>query len=196
VCACFSFSFINSGKAKDRENYAKLVQELREEFDRENQKTGRPRLLLTMAVPAGLEYIDKGYDVPKLNKYLDWFNLLSYDYHSAYEPAVNHHAPLYPIEEENEYSFDVDLNIVSSLTFLSFLANIQANLDKSTFRMQQSATTSRAVPIAINWFSVSRLMAARIRCSIRNRTKLELPLTVPVSREMRHERRVTWPITR
>ena len=86
---------------------------MREEFDREHQKTGRPRLLLTMAVPAGFEYIDKGYDVPKLNKYLDWFNLLSYDYHSAYEPSVNHHAPLYPIEEENEYSFDNDLNIVS-----------------------------------------------------------------------------------
>lgn len=43
-------------------------QELREEFNRESSKTGRPRLLLTMAVPAGIEYIDKGYDVPELNK--------------------------------------------------------------------------------------------------------------------------------
>ncbi|KAG5679148.1 hypothetical protein PVAND_008739 [Polypedilum vanderplanki] len=110
-------AFRDGGKAKDRENYAKLVQELREEFDREHQKTGRPRLLLTMAVPAGFEYIDKGYDVPKLNKYLDWFNLLSYDYHSAYEPAVNHHAPLYPIEEENEYSFDNDLNINATINY-------------------------------------------------------------------------------
>lgn len=108
----------DGGKTKDRENYAKLVQELREEYDREHQKTGRPRLLLTMAVPAGFEYIDKGYDVPKLNKYLDWFNLLSYDYHSSYEPSVNHHAPLYPIEEENEYSYDTDLNIVSNFFLL------------------------------------------------------------------------------
>jgi hypothetical protein len=43
-------------------------QELRAEFDREAAKTGRPRLLLTMAVPAGIEYIDKGYDIPKLNR--------------------------------------------------------------------------------------------------------------------------------
>lgn len=105
-------AYRDGGKAKDRDNYAKLVQELREEFQREHDKTGRPRLLLTMAVPAGFEYIEKGYDVPKLNKHLDWFNLLSYDYHSAYEPSVNHHAPLYPIEEENEYSYDTDLNIV------------------------------------------------------------------------------------
>lgn len=55
-------------QSRDKDNYAQLVQELREEFDRESEKTGRPRLLLTMAVPAGIEYINKGYDVPKLMK--------------------------------------------------------------------------------------------------------------------------------
>lgn len=107
-------AFRDGSKPKDRENYAQLVQELREEFERESSKTGRPRLLLTMAVPAGIEYVEKGYDVPKLNKYLDWFNLLSYDYHSAYEPAVNHHSPLFSLEEASEYNFDSELNIVSS----------------------------------------------------------------------------------
>lgn len=68
-----------------------------------------------MAVPAGIEYIDKGYDIPKLNKYLDFINLLSYDYHSSYEPAVNHHSPLYPLEEDNEYNFDSELTVVSSI---------------------------------------------------------------------------------
>ncbi|XP_017780174.1 PREDICTED: serine-rich adhesin for platelets-like isoform X2 [Nicrophorus vespilloides] len=104
-------SFRDGGKTRDRDNYANLVQELREEFDRESQKTGRPRLLLTMAVPAGIEYINKGYDVPKLMKYLDWMNILSYDYHSAFEPSVNHHAPLFPLEEESEYNYDTELNI-------------------------------------------------------------------------------------
>lgn len=65
-----------------------------------------------MAMPAGVEYIDKGYDVPRLNEYLDFINLLSYDYHSAYEPAVNHHSPLYPLEEDNEYNYDAELTIV------------------------------------------------------------------------------------
>ncbi|KAJ8889916.1 hypothetical protein PR048_009421 [Dryococelus australis] len=50
---------------------AGCTEELREEFDREHSKTRRPRLLLTMAVPAGIEYIDKGYDVPKLNSQRD-----------------------------------------------------------------------------------------------------------------------------
>ncbi|RZB39353.1 mucin-22, partial [Asbolus verrucosus] len=104
-------SFRDGGKSRDRDNYAQLVQELREEFERESDKTGRPRLLLTMAVPAGIEYINKGYDVPKLTKYLDWMNILSYDYHSAFEPAVNHHAPLFSLEEPSEYNYDTELNI-------------------------------------------------------------------------------------
>jgi chitinase len=41
-------------------------------------------------------------------------NILSYDYHSAFEPAVNHHAPLYPLEEDSEYNFDAQLSIVST----------------------------------------------------------------------------------
>jgi len=71
-----------------------------------------------MAMPAGIEYIDKGYDVVRLNEYLDFINLLSYDYHSAYEPAVNHHSPLYPLEEDNEYNYDAELTIVRTLHFL------------------------------------------------------------------------------
>ncbi|XP_030746545.1 chitotriosidase-1-like [Sitophilus oryzae] len=107
-------TFRDGGKSRDRDNYAQLVKELREEFERESEKTGRQRLLLTMAVPAGIEYINKGYDVPKLTKYLDWMNILSYDYHSAFEPAVNHHAPLFALEEDNEYNYDTELNIVST----------------------------------------------------------------------------------
>jgi len=67
-----------------------------------------------MAVPAGIEYVDKGYDVSKLNEYLDWFNILSYDYHSAFEPAVDHHAPLLPLLPDDEYNFASNLNIVST----------------------------------------------------------------------------------
>lgn len=106
------------GKARDKENYALLVQDLREEFDREASKTGRSRLLLTMAAPAGTNYIEKGYNIPKLNRYLDWFNILSYDFHSSHEPQVNHHAPLYSLEEESEYNYDAELNIVRH--FFSF----------------------------------------------------------------------------
>jgi GH18 family chitinase len=80
-----------------------------------------------MAVPAGLEYIEKGYDIPKLNQHLDWFNLLTYDYHSAFEPSVNHHAPLYGENVDDEYNYDSDLNIVSYWV-MKFQLSIDPNL--------------------------------------------------------------------
>lgn len=121
-------AFRDGGKPRDRDNYAQFVQELREEFERESSKTGRPRLLLTMAVPAGTEYIQKGYDIPKLNKYLDWFNLLTYDYHSAFEPSVNHHAPLHSLEKASEYNFDSELNIVSCFPLKALTKDKDRNL--------------------------------------------------------------------
>lgn len=51
-------------------------------------------------------------------RYLDFMNILSYDYHSAYEPNVNHHSPLYSLQEESEYNFDAQLTIVSTSSFL------------------------------------------------------------------------------
>ncbi|KAK0178898.1 hypothetical protein PV327_007739 [Microctonus hyperodae] len=111
-------AFRDGGKPRDRDNYADFVQELRDEFERESSKTGRPRLLLSMAIPAGIEYLEKGYDLPRLNEYLDFFNLLSYDYHSAFEPAVNHHSPLYGLEEDNEYNYDSELTIDYTISYL------------------------------------------------------------------------------
>ena len=46
-----------------------LLQELRDAFNDEGRKVKSGRLLLTMAVPAGQNYIDKGYDVPSITRY-------------------------------------------------------------------------------------------------------------------------------
>ncbi|XP_071530248.1 uncharacterized protein Cht6 isoform X5 [Panulirus ornatus] len=96
---------------EDRENYATLVRELREAFDDEGSKVKQGPLLLTMAVPAGQNYIDKGYDIPSLTSDLDFFNILNYDYHSAYEPTVNHHAALMAAPGTSEYAWNSQLNV-------------------------------------------------------------------------------------
>jgi chitinase len=85
---------------------------LREAFELEASQTGKERLLLTMAVPASLEYA-QGFDVRNLDKLLDFFNLLTYDYHSSYESAANHHAPLFKPSDVSDFDHRVNLNIVS-----------------------------------------------------------------------------------
>lgn len=43
-------------------------QELRNAFDQERLSRGKDRLLLSIAVPAGQDYIDRGFDIPKIAK--------------------------------------------------------------------------------------------------------------------------------
>ena len=64
-------------------------------FKIEAQKSVKIQLLISMAVPASLEYTQKGFDLRTLNRYVDFFNMLTYDYHASNEPFVYHHAPLF-----------------------------------------------------------------------------------------------------
>jgi len=105
------------GRPQDKDNYATFIEEMRQAFESEAQKTGKERLLISMAVPASLEYAGQGYAIDRLDEALDFFNLLTYDYHSAHEPAVNHHSPLYRPDEWSDYDFRKDLNIDTTVRF-------------------------------------------------------------------------------
>ncbi|CAL8122520.1 unnamed protein product [Orchesella dallaii] len=99
------------GVPEDKKNYALFIKELREAFEEESKSTGRARLLLTIAVPAGIEWITKGFDIPVINRNVDFFNLLTYDYHASTEPNANHHAPLKARSGLSEYDWKGQLNI-------------------------------------------------------------------------------------
>lgn len=84
--------------ADDRKAYVDLLRELRVAFEGEAKTSGQPRLLLTAAVPASFEAIAAGYDVPEISKYLDFINIMTYDFHGQWERQVGHNSPLYPLE--------------------------------------------------------------------------------------------------
>lgn len=98
-------------KKEDLENYVKLAQSLLEGFEKEAKETNKTRLMITMTLPSETEYIDNGYDLINLQKYVDFFNLLTYDYHLSYERNVNHHAPLYPLPKDNNTNLNADATI-------------------------------------------------------------------------------------
>lgn len=41
--------------------------------------------LLTAAVSAGFWTIDTAYDIPMVSKYLDYINIMAYDFHGAWD---------------------------------------------------------------------------------------------------------------
>lgn len=75
-------------RAKDKANFVLWVKELHELF----QPKG---LLVTAAVSASMTTIDAAYDVKPLGKYLDYLNIMSYDFHGSWDSVTGHNSPMY-----------------------------------------------------------------------------------------------------
>ncbi|KAK2163330.1 hypothetical protein NP493_1463g01044 [Ridgeia piscesae] len=99
----------------DKQRFTFLVQELREAFDEDALATGKDRLLLTAAVGAGKGTIDRAYEVDKLSRSLDFFNVMTYDYHGGWDSQTGHNAPLYPTAAET--GTDRNKNIEWTMTY-------------------------------------------------------------------------------
>lgn len=68
-------------------------------------------MLLSAAVSASKEVIDVAYDIPALVKYLDWIDVMSYDYHGTWDGKTGHIAPLYHNPDEHTKYLNVNFSI-------------------------------------------------------------------------------------
>ena len=85
-------------------------------------------LLLTAAVSAGKYTIDQSYEVPQLGQYLDFLNVMTYDYHGSWEKNAGHNSPLYKrISEtwdQQMLNVEYSINYYLSLGFPAAKINI------------------------------------------------------------------------
>ncbi|MCJ1324605.1 hypothetical protein MMC10_001267 [Thelotrema lepadinum] len=75
--------------------FVSLLQELRTALDAYTSQYGGPKLLITAATPAG----PQNYNIMQLSQmaaYLDFFNLMAYDYAGSFSNMTGHQANLYP----------------------------------------------------------------------------------------------------
>ena len=80
--------------SKDRIKFRKFCRELRLAFKREARVTMSNQLLLTLAIPASYHYLEPGYDLARLQKAIDWFNVMAYDMHGSWEGKTGHHTAM------------------------------------------------------------------------------------------------------
>ncbi|XP_055379610.1 acidic mammalian chitinase-like [Condylostylus longicornis] len=73
------------GSSDDYRNYISLLKELRESSPR--------GFIMSAAVGAATYLISSAYDVKNMNKYLDFINLMTYDYHGSWDTVTGHNAP-------------------------------------------------------------------------------------------------------
>jgi chitinase len=86
-------------RSEDKHNFTLLLKTLREQLDAESaarKRSGKARYTLTIAA-ADREYFDYT-EIDKLHVYLDWINLMSYDFFNGLTPTTGHHAGLYRSE--------------------------------------------------------------------------------------------------
>ncbi|HZJ58019.1 MAG TPA: glycoside hydrolase family 18 protein [Clostridia bacterium] len=80
-------------RPEDKENFTLMLEELRQQLDREGEQDGR-HYLLTIAVGAGQYFID-GSEMGKIQKYLDFVNIMTYDYANGLDEHTGHHTHLF-----------------------------------------------------------------------------------------------------
>ena len=95
----------------DKENFSLMLRDLRLALDAAGDEDGR-RYLLTAAVSAGVDKV-ANLEVPKLAQYMDWINIMAYDFRVGSPGVAGHHSPLYdnpanPVGSEYERQYNVD----------------------------------------------------------------------------------------
>ncbi|XP_036415322.1 acidic mammalian chitinase-like [Colossoma macropomum] len=80
---------------EDKQRFTLLCKELKEAFAAEAKSTGQSTLLLSAAVPAVKEIIDDGFEISEIAKYLDFINVMTYDFHGIWDRLTGHNSPLY-----------------------------------------------------------------------------------------------------
>ncbi|XP_042319700.1 acidic mammalian chitinase-like isoform X1 [Sceloporus undulatus] len=95
---------------QDKSLFTVLVKEMLEAFEQEAQKTNQPRLMVTAAVAAGLSNIESGYQIPELGQYLDYFHVMTYDFHGSWEGYTGENSPLYrgPADTGGNIYFNIE----------------------------------------------------------------------------------------
>ncbi|XP_029732138.2 chitinase-3-like protein 1 isoform X1 [Aedes albopictus] len=99
----WEYPTLRGGKPEDRVNFVTLLKELRARL----QPLG---YLLSIAVGATKDYHRSAYDVPEINQYVDFVNLMTYDLHAYWDAQTGHNSPLYAATWETD-SFTSMLNL-------------------------------------------------------------------------------------
>jgi chitinase len=100
-------------RPEDKQNFASLMTEFRRQLDELSQRKQRP-YLLTAAVPAGPGMVQH-YELKELSRVLDWFNVMTYDFHGAWSKETNFTAPLFRARDDPYPANNVDAAVQAYL---------------------------------------------------------------------------------
>lgn len=96
------------GNPADKDNLIALLKELKQAFNNYGY-------LLTIAVGAAQSSASKSYHISELSRQVDFINLMTYDFHGAWDRFTGINAPLYA--SSSEQGDDANLNVNSAVKY-------------------------------------------------------------------------------
>ncbi len=112
--------------SNDFKNYADFVAELRTALDSNFKSSGRN--MITACFPGAPEKLAK-QDVVRLGQTLDYLNMMTYDYHGAFDPTIGYNNPLYAHPETpDEWCTDNTVKAILGYGVPASKVNIGAGL--------------------------------------------------------------------
>ncbi|XP_049806513.1 chitinase-like protein 4 isoform X3 [Schistocerca nitens] len=95
------------GKISERKKFIIFLKELQGAVQKSQLNT-----IVSVAVAAQKTIVDVSYDIPEMNKYIDYVNLMAYDYHfyTEYTPLTGPNAPLYSLPSDKGYMSTLNTN--------------------------------------------------------------------------------------
>jgi chitinase len=90
----------NAYRPIDKDNFTLMLKEIREKLDKLGIETGDRHYLLTIASGSDQAYFDHT-NLGAAQRYLDFINVMTYDFYNGWMFQTGHHANLFPSENEN-----------------------------------------------------------------------------------------------
>ena len=133
-------------QSSDKDNLVTMLKNFRTKFG--------TNYILSAAVSADAAYIGTSYDVPGMNLYLDFFNVMTYDFHGSWESFVACNSPVYGSTTSDPWSVNgvipnyiiAGANSSKVIVGVPFYANIYTLSSSTNFKIGSSAFPSNQLP--------------------------------------------------
>lgn len=155
----------NIRRAEDKYNFTLLMKKLREKLDAQGSIDGK-NYLLTFAGAAGSWYVNN-VELSKLQLYVDYANIMTYDIHGTWDTYTDFNAPLYTTTETTphyKWSIDASINawinagfpadkLIMGVPFYGYLYKAVANINHGLYQTYSGSASISYANIAANYLN-------------------------------------------